>query len=332
VGVRGVCEDLAVKLKAAGWSIVATWHEPKRLRLLIDLIATVCKNRSDYSVANVEVYSGRRFLLAEIVSQILRWLEKPYVLTLHGGNLPDFARRWPRRTSRLLCSAAAVTAPSRYLQEKMSSYRSGIRLLPNPIDLRLYPFRLRERPAPSLIWIRSFQSEYNPLLAPKVVTCLTKEFPGVSLAMIGADSGDGTLDATRRVTKLLEIQNRTTLQGAVKKTDIPMRLSPMDIFINTANFDNTPVTVLEAMACGLCIVSTNVGGIPYLLTHDHDALLVPPEDPSAMAGAVRRLLLEPGLAERLSRNARKHAEKYDWSEILPEWERLLSSVAEKRLS
>jgi glycosyltransferase involved in cell wall biosynthesis len=88
--------------------------------------------------------------------------------------------------------------------------------------------------------------------------------------------------------------------------------------------------VLEAMACGLCIVSTNVGGLTYLLEDEHDALLVPPNDPAAMAAAVRRLLTEPGLAERLSRNARHKAEEFDLSVILPQWERLIETVADGR--
>jgi glycosyltransferase involved in cell wall biosynthesis len=103
-------------------------------------------------------------------------------------------------------------------------------------------------------------------------------------------------------------------------------MSQGDIFLNTTNVDNTPVSVLEALACGLCVVSTDVGGIPYLLEHEEDALLVPPDDAEAMAAAVRRVLTEPGLAERLSRNARKKAEGFDWSVVLPQWERLLLEV------
>jgi glycosyltransferase involved in cell wall biosynthesis len=99
-----------------------------------------------------------------------------------------------------------------------------------------------------------------------------------------------------------------------------------DIFLNTTHVDNTPVSVLEAMACGLCVVSTNVGGIPYLLEDEYDDLLVTSDDPVAMTTAVRRLLIEPGLAPRLSRNARQKAEQFDWSNILPQWEALLTSV------
>jgi glycosyltransferase involved in cell wall biosynthesis len=91
--------------------------------------------------------------------------------------------------------------------------------------------------------------------------------------------------------------------------------------------DNTPVSVLEAMACGLCVISTNVGGIPYLLQDEHDALLVPSGDDGAMAKAVRRVLTEEGLADRLSCNARRKVEQFDWSYILPKWERVLIDVA-----
>ena len=80
------------------------------------------------------------------------------------------------------------------------------------------------------------------------------------------------------------------------------------------------------MACGLCIVSTNVGGIPYILEHDGDALLVPTDDPRSMARAIRRVLCEKGLAERLSQNARHKAEQIDWKELLPKWENLLVNI------
>ena len=79
---------------------------------LPDMLATVWTRRCDYDIAQIDVYSGAAFFWAEAVAFALRRLGKPYVLTLHGGALPDFAREWPRRTRRLLESAAAVTAPA----------------------------------------------------------------------------------------------------------------------------------------------------------------------------------------------------------------------------
>ena len=99
-----------------------------------------------------------------------------------------------------------------------------------------------------------------------------------------------------------------------------------DVFLNTTNIDNAPVSVIEAMACGLPVVSTNVGGIPYLLEHGKTALLVGPGDSDGMTGAVKRLLPEQGLYSELSANGRQLAESFDWEVVLPQWQRLLNSV------
>jgi glycosyltransferase involved in cell wall biosynthesis len=126
------------------------------------------------------------------------------------------------------------------------------------------------------------------------------------------------------------VDDRVEFQGTVGKKDVPRWISRGDIFLNTTNVDNTPVSVVEAMACGTCIVSTDVGGVPYLLEHEHDALLVPPRDPDAMAAAVGRVLTEPDLPGRLSANARLKAVTFDWSAVLGEWERLLRSLEDGR--
>jgi glycosyltransferase involved in cell wall biosynthesis len=125
----------------------------------------------------------------------------------------------------------------------------------------------------------------------------------------------------------LGVVDRLHLPGPIEKSDISAYLNQGDIFLNTTDVDNTPVTVLEALACGLCVVSTDVGGLPYLLRTEHDALLVRPRDPAEMARAVRRVLTEPGLARRLSTSGRRKVEGMDWKNVIPGWNRLLSSVA-----
>ena len=329
-GTRGVCEDLALRLAQADWRVITTSDLQNRFVRPVDMLKTVWARRRDYMLAQVDVFSGNAFFWAEAVCQTLVVAGKPYILTLHGGNLPAFARKWPWRVRRLLLSATAVTTPSNYLLEKMAVFRSDIQLLANPLELTAYQVRIRDQAQPALVWIRAFHHIYNPILAVKALDLLTGEFPNVRLVMVGPDKSDGSLQGVQRSLSRLGLLDRVTIQPGVPRECISAWMNKGDIFLNTTQVDNAPVTVMEAMTCGLCVISTNVGGIPYLLEHERDALLVPPNDAHAMAQAVRQVLVSPGLSKWLSVNARRKAEQLDWSVLLPRWERLLTSVVDDR--
>jgi glycosyltransferase involved in cell wall biosynthesis len=330
LSTRHVCEDLAERLVDAGWQLMVTSKKVNRLARFIDMIRTPYRRRQEYNLALIEVYSGPAFLWAEGASWSVTWSGKPFILILHGGNLPNFAGRWPKRMRRLLSQASWVTTPSMHIREKLTPYLNGIQYLPNGLDLQNYAFRLRSRPLPQICWLRALGHIYNPTLAVKTLALLASEFPTVQLDMIGPDKGDGSREAVRETAERLGMEPNLRLVGGIPKRDVPVWLERSDIFINTTNFESFGVAVMEAAACGLCIVTTDVGELGYLWQDGHDALLVPPNDPTAMAAAVRRILTEPGLAERLSRNARKKAEQFDWSVILPHWDALLTAVAEGR--
>jgi glycosyltransferase involved in cell wall biosynthesis len=321
---KSVGEELAEHLSDAGWRIILTSRKLNKVSRLIDMLCTTWVRRNHYQVAYVEVYSGLAFFWAEAVCWFLRRAKKPFILTLHGGNLPFFTKKWPHRVPRLLKSASVVTAPSRYLQSQMQEYQGNIHLLPNAINLAAYTFKSRNNYYPRIIWIRAFHEIYNPMLTPEVISILTTEWNDIHLTMVGADQGDGSLQKTIQLIERLGLTSRVELPGRVPKSEVNMWLQKCDIFLNTANIDNAPVSILEAMACGLAIVSTNVGGIQYLLKHEHDALLVPPDDPIAMSKAIRRILDDHNFAKHLSFNARKNVEKFDWANVLPQWEQLFN--------
>ena len=328
-GTRGISEDLADRLKQDSWKVVVASHYPQRLLRLGDMVWTAWHRRDDYRIAHTDVFSGSAFLWAEVVCGVLRGLEKPYILTLRGGNLPAFAQCWPGRVRRLLTSARAVTTPSLFMQGALSSMRNDIRYLPNALDIGKYHFKLRTNPVPRLCWLRALHEIYNPTLAVKALALLRQDCPMMGLTMIGPDKGDGSLQAVQRLATELDINDNLRIIGPVPKSTVPDYLSKSDIFINTTRYESFGVSVMEAAAMGMCIVSTNVGELPYLWTNEQDILLVPPDDAQAMAAAVRRVLTEPGLAERLSGNARQKAQQFDWSVILPQWEQLFAQVLEQ---
>jgi glycosyltransferase involved in cell wall biosynthesis len=293
------------------------------------MLATVWRRRREYSLAQVDVFSGRAFLWAEVVCLALRRLRKPYVLALHGGNLPAFARRWPGRVRRLLAGAVIVTSPSDYLRTELARFRVDIRAIPNGLALEAYPFRLRHHADARLVWLRAFHEIYDPAMAPRVAQALSARFPTVHLTMIGPDKGDGSLARARQAAATTAGTATIAFEGSIAKRDVPMWLGRGDIFLNTTTVDNLPTTVLEAMACGLCVVSTNVGGIPHMLTDGVNALLVSAGDYDGMTQAIARLLTDHDLAEQLSRRGRAVAERHDWAVVLPQWEDLLEEAASR---
>ncbi len=326
LGTRHVSEDLAEHLTRRGWRVTTASRHLGRWRRAFDMLWTTWRRRRNYRVAHIEVYGGWAFTWAEAVAWLLRWLGKPYLLTLHGGSLPDFAARWPGRVQRLLKPAALVTTPSGYLRERMAPLADRLCLIPNGIHLENYRYRQRTPIAPRLVWLRAFDHIYNPTLALEVMARLVKEFPAVSLVMIGPDKGDGSLELTRETARRLGLTGRLELPGRVAKTDLPRYLDANDIFLNTTSVDNFPVSVIEAMASGLGIISTRVGGIPHMLADRETALLVAPDDPEAMAAAVRELLDNPRLTARLSSQARRQAAEWDWEAIIDQWEARLQEV------
>lgn len=325
-GSTQVSLELAQRLMGVSWSVTCVSYQQKRLPKLLDTLFTIFVRRRDYQLALLDVFSGPSFYLAYLSGRWLQLLEKPYGLVLHGGNLPLYAHQHPKPVRSLLQTARFVVAPSPYLKNQLSDIHQEILVIPNPVDLHQYRFRAIDHAEPRLVWLRAFHAIYNPGLAVEVVWQLHDLFPTIQLSMIGPDKGDGSFQRTELLVNSQALDRYVRFMGPVHKQDVPQAMALGDIFLNTANVDNAPVSVIEAMACGLCIVSTQVGGIPDLLEHEVNALLVPPGDPGAMAAAVQRILVEPGLASRLSHNARKKAEQFNWPVILPQWETLFQAT------
>jgi glycosyltransferase involved in cell wall biosynthesis len=328
IGTKGVSELLSEKFDANGWETLTVSSAKNRILRIKEMIEVTFFRRADYDLAHVDIYSGFAFIWAEIVCQVLDFLKKPYVLILRGGGLPSFAKKWPWRIQRLLSRANKVVTPSHYLLQNLNQYRQGIIYLPNGLDLHLYSFQLRENPSPKLVWLRAFHKIYNPCMAIETAAILQKTFPTMRLTMIGPDKGDGTFEQAHKLMREKNLEKYIEFIGEIQKKDVPVWLHKSDVFINTTNLESFGVAVMEAGAMGLPIVTTNVGELPYLWTNEEDALLVPADDAAAMAKAVERILTEPGLAKKLSQNARQKALNFDWDAILEEWERLAAQVLE----
>lgn len=319
-------QSIAEKLIKAGYHVVISSSKNNRAMRLFDMVTTLLLRHKDMDILVIQVYSGPSFVYVDICSWLGKILNIPMIFHIHGGGIPTLVQEKPLWAHRVLTRAEKIVVPSNYLGNSINQLGFSCVYIPNFIELSRYSNKKIEYATPNLIWLRAFHSIYNPTLAIKVLIELNKIAQKVLLTMIGPDKGDGSLDLTLEITQEYGVSQQISIIKGVPKSKVPNELSKGDIFINTTNVDNTPVSVIEAMACGLCIVSTNVGGIPYLLEDGVDALLVQPDDAVAMAEAVKKILYEPGLAMKLSENARKKAEQFDWEKIMPLWEEIFQSV------
>ena len=326
VGRHSPSDDLAEYLSSSGWPVLEASPVRNPALRVAHMLYLAWVERNNYSVAQVSVYSGRPFIWAILSCHVLRLAGRPYVLTLHSGGLPDFAKRFPSLMSYFLKSASFVTAPTEYLRHQMVGYRKEIVVIANPLFISRYRHRTIINPRPKLIWVRSLHSIYNPRLAIEVIAMLRQEFPQAQLTMIGPEKERGILKQLQRFVDNLSLSACVRFVPGIRHEEVIHWLHDHDVFLNTSNVDNAPVSVMEAMAMGLCVVSTNAGGLSHMLNGEFDSLVTPCGDAARMAEAIKRVLIDPDLAGTLSSNARRKAEELDWAKEGPRWKGILKTA------
>lgn len=310
-------EVLAGLLEQHGVGVRLSSSSIPPLRRAIDHARDLWRWRRDLDVAVVSVFSGRAFALTDEALLVARTLSIPTVAWLHGGSLPEFGERHPRWTARVLRQADAVVAPTEFLRRWSTDMGRDATVVPNVLDISAYPYRVRDRLRPKLLWMRTFQELYDPLTAVRTVAELRRRGVQATLTMAGQEKG--LLGDTTRLVDDLGLNAVVSFAGFVAGERKLALLADHDIFLNTNVVDNAPVSVLEAAASGLAVVSSGVGGLPDLLPNGFAARLVTPGDSGAFADAVEGLLAEPALVEPMVRAARAVAERSGWDAVREQW-------------
>lgn len=304
------------------YPITSASTKSNKIIRLMDMIFTLVRHARRTRIVLIDTYSYQGFHYAWILGALCYVLSIPYIPIVHGG---DFANRikWsPRLVYFFLKHASQVVAPSHYICEILKQNGSQAIYIPNFIPINEYKFKNREQVQSRLLWVRSFHKIYNPSLAIEIVEILKSKNPSVKLTMVGPDK-DGSLSQCKELVKTKNLMDNITFTGKLSKQEIRLQAVDCDIFINTTTIDNHPVSVIEAMALGLVVISSNVGGIPYLIKHNENGVLVPSADASAFASAVETLLHAPNLVHKFQTNARKKVEQYDWNVVKKHWIQLL---------
>jgi L-malate glycosyltransferase len=246
---------------------------------------------------------------------------KKFVLHYHDGQADEHLKNWPtavpsiRRMDR-------VVAPSGYLREVFRKYTIDAQVIYNIIDSSQFHFRRRTKPRPLFLHNRALEPLYNVECTLRAFQLIQQRYPEARLTL----ALDGiSRPGLEKLARELKLRN-TEFVGSVPYANMPELYDAADIYLTNPNIDNMPVSVLECFASGLPLISTRVGGIPYIVEHERTGLLVEANDHQAIARSAFRLLEEDGLAERLAENALAECQKYSEDAIGQQWLDLYKGV------
>jgi glycosyltransferase involved in cell wall biosynthesis len=249
------------------------------------------------------------------------WVAKirriPVTVNYRGGDAAEFFKRsffWIRPT---MWMSDQRLVPSGYLLQVFRRFGLSAEIVPNIIDLTRFtprPSRPARRNTANLIVTRNLEPLYDIGTALRAFAIVRERRPDARITITG---GGPDREMLVELAHQLGVGPYVRFTGRLENDLIAQLFREADVFVNSSLHDNMPISILEALASGVPIVSTNVCGIPFLVEHQKTGMLVPPRDAAAMAQAVLDLLDNPTVAERLVCAGRNIVQQYSWSHVGP---------------
>ena len=301
-------------------------HEIKYVRTVVyttAYLALLLLRLPRFDVAHVFAASYFSFVIAPAPAVLIAKLYgKRVLLNYHSGEAEDHLRRWPRSTKLIFRLADRVAVPSRYLVEVFARFGIAAEAVSNTAPLERFSFRERRPLRPTLLSNRNLESHYNVADTLRAFALVERRVPGARLIV----AGDGGERARLRALAVELGLKRIEFVGAAPPDRMPELYDRADIFVNSSLVDNMPLSLIEAFACGLAVVSSDAGGIPFLVTRGETGLLSTCGDYEALAANVIRLLEDQSLAARLINRARAACRQYTWEAARGSWLKIYESV------
>ncbi len=278
-------------------------------------------NRHD--VIHIFSASYSSFVIAPTPAlKVAKMFGKKTVLNYRGGAARDHLTRWPGALKTMKRFDRIVT-PSQFLVDVFAEFGLGAEVVPNFVETEKYKFRERASLRPVFLSNRNFEADYNVGCILRAFALIQNRFPQASLTV----AGDGReREKLKALAAELELQN-VEFPGLIRQDEMPALCYESDVLLNASNVDNMPNSLIEAYAAGLPFVSTDAGGIPYIVRHGETGLLVKTNDHEALAREAIHLLEDPALAEKIIRAGKLESEKYTWAAVREGWLNLYRGLA-----
>lgn len=310
-GISGVVFNTWVHLNNDGFNadIFSTKRSPAaRLFLFLPLLKKV----KEFDIIHVHgcSYLGFFPILAGIIASKYFYKRK-VVVSYHGGGAELFLSRYNKIIINILQKADCVTVMSGFLQDIFKTYGLNTTILPNIFDL---PEKINIKVdfnTPRLVSVRSLSKLYNIIDIIKAFEMLIGTYKNAELKIIGSGKEIDYLKTFCNKRKLTNVE----FIGFVPNGEIGLALSESNIFVSVPSVDNQPISILEAFAFGIPVISTDVGGIPYMIEDSVNGLLVKVNCPEQICEKVKWIMENPEKAGVLVNNAKKELAKYSWETI-----------------
>ena len=261
-------------------------------------------------------------------------LRVPVIYTAHSC-LHIGAEQWPAFSHhanrflerRIARSGTPVISVSKWISDGMITIGADphrATIIPNGVDLDTFPYRGHEGRNPGeILFVGRYENEkgFDVLLQALQRVASASD---VTLTAVGT----GSLEvAYRELARELGISDRVKFVGRLFGAELVAAYHRASVFVLPSRSEPFGLVMLEAMACGTPFVGTAVGGVAEVAEHEQTGLLVPSEDPAAMAAAISRLLSDDTLARRLAENARRMIEQqFSWEIVAKETRRFYDGV------
>ncbi|MEP6637463.1 MAG: glycosyltransferase family 4 protein [Acidobacteriota bacterium] len=272
-----------------------------------------------YDIVHIFSASYYSYLLSVAPAILItRLYGKKCILNYRSGEADDHLRNWKLSAIPTMRLAHAIVVPSGYLVEVFS--RFGLRAQPihNIVELDRFSFRDRCPLRPLFLTSRLLEPLYNVGCVLRAFGIIQQHYPEASLTV----AADGWMrEELEELAHDLDLR-ATEFIGRVAFEDMPAMYDSADIYLTATNLDNMPSSITESMAAGLPVVTTNAGGIPYIVTHEETCLMVACNDHEGLAASTIRLLEDNELAAKIARQAREASRKFTWTVVRGEWVKL----------
>ena len=276
----------------------------KRIKAVFVLLSKGWK----YDVFHIHACSDRGFLPAILGINIGRLLKKRIVLTFHGGGAEGFFRRKEKFVKRYLTRTSANVVLSGFIGRVFDRYGIPYTVIPNILVADGSTFRARTDIRPRFIGIRSLTETYNIKCTLRAFNTVQKKYPEASLKLLGGGPLKSELE---QFVADHHIQN-VTFVGQVPNTEISRYLDEADIMVSSPRFDNMPVSILEGFRAGLLVISSNVGGVPYMIEDGQNGLLFDSDNDSQMAEKMIQAVEHQETTLGMIENAYRSLDEYRW--------------------